>query len=94
MSEIKSQTGLYAGDKIRIEGHWGNVYIRRVELFRDCLGVFLTQSDRNAGDFTPLCELYGFGAGSSNEYEPNHGQYVANPVALFSQVPSDTPEQE
>ena len=89
-----SQTGLYVGDKIMIDGNWGRVYIRRVEMFRDCLGVFLSQSQRNAGEFTPLCEMYGHGAGSSEGYESNHGPYVKDPVALWSQVPPDTAEEE
>lgn len=91
---MESQTGLYEGDKIRIEGNWGRYYIRRVERFRDCLGVFLTESARRAGDFTPLCNMYGHGAGSSNGYESNFGAYVKDPVSLWSQVPSTTPEYE
>lgn len=90
----KSQTGLYVGDKIKIEGCWGSHYVRRVELFRDCLGVFLSNSHRNTGDFTPLCQMYGHGAGSSTGYEPNHGEYVKDPVALWMQVPRSTPEEE
>jgi len=93
MPENLERTGLYVGDKIRIDGNWGIVYIRRVEMFRDCLGVFLSDASRRMGRFTPLCEMYGHGAGSSHGYEPNHGEYVKNPVALWSQVPSDTPEQ-
>jgi hypothetical protein len=93
MPENLERTGLFAGDKIRIEGNWGRVYIRRVEVFRDCLGVFLSDQARTMGKFTPLCDLYGFGAGSSHGYMSNHGEYVKNPVALWAQVPSDTPEE-
>ncbi len=87
----KSQTGLYVGDKIRIEGNWGMVSVCEVEMFRDCLGVFLDGRKRAAGEFTPLCNLYGYGAGSEAGYISNHGEYIKNPVALWAQVPRDTP---
>ena len=80
------QTGLYVGDRIRIEGSWGSTYDLTVEMFRDCLGVFMTDAHRQAGDFTPLCELYGHGAGSERGYISNYGEYVKNPVALWMQL--------
>jgi hypothetical protein len=58
-----------------------------VEKFRDCLGYFETEQHRTAGHFTPICELYGFGAGSENSYLANHGEYIKNPVALWMQLP-------
>lgn len=93
-NQTNSQTGLYVGDKIRIDGAYGRIYVRRVEKFRDCLGVFLSESCRRSGDFSPLCNMYGHGAGSSAAYEPNHGEYVKDPVALWAQVHPDTPEEE
>ena len=90
----ESQTGLHAGDRIRLEGQWGAYYISEVELFRDCLGVFLSTAHREAGQFTPLCELYGPGAGSEDRYISNFGTYTMNPVAQWAQVPKDTPLEE
>lgn len=84
---MSEQTGLYVGDRIRIEGQWSNSFSLTVEMFRDCLGVFLTDQHRTAGKFTPLCELYGFGAGSANGYISNFGEYIKNPVAEWMQLP-------
>ena len=81
-----SQTGLYEGDRIMLEGTWGHTYKLTVERFRDCLGVFLTDQHRQAGDFTPLCSLYGHGAGSEAGYISNFGEYTKNPVALWAQI--------
>jgi len=81
------QTGLYEGDRIKISGNWGVTYECTVEMFRDCLGVFLEPRHREMGKFIPLCELYGHGAGSSTEYMPNFGEYIENPVALWMQLP-------
>lgn len=89
--EIKSQTGLYEGDRIRIEGNWGAEYDCTVERFRDCLGVFKTDEHRMASAFTPLCDLYGYGAGSSTGYISNFGEYVKDPVAMWMQLPPMTP---
>lgn len=61
-----------------------------VELFRDCLGVFLEPQHREMGRFTPLCNLYGHGTGSSNGYMPNFGEYTKNPVPLWMQLPRAT----
>ena len=83
----ESQTGLYEGDRIQIDGDWGHVFDCTVERFRDCLGVFLSEQHRTAGKFTPLCDLYGHGAGSENGYIGNFGEYVKNPVAQWSQLP-------
>lgn len=84
---MSEQTGLYEGDRIRISGNWGITYDCTVEKFRDCLGVFLEPQHRKMGKFTPLCDLYGFGAGSENAYMANHGEYIKNPVALWMQLP-------
>lgn len=82
----KSQTGLYEGDRIRIEGNWGMTYDCTVERFRDCLGVFLTPDHRKAGHFAPLCNMYGHGSGSSDGYIANYGEYIKDPVALWMQL--------
>lgn len=84
---MESQTGLYEGDRIRLEGEWGATYDCTVERFRDCLGVFLTDNHRQAGNFTPLCYLYGRGAGSSIGYISNFGEYIQNPVPTWMQLP-------
>jgi len=84
---VSEQTGLYVGDRIRLDGQWGEVYECTVEMFRDCLGVFLSDQARTAGRFTPLCDLYGPGAGSKQGYISNYGEYTIDPVALWSQVP-------
>ena len=83
---MSEQTGLYVGDWIRVEGSWGETYDLQVEMFRDCLGVFATDQHRTAGRFTPLCDLYGHGAGSKNGYISNFGEYVENPVAQWMQL--------
>ncbi|MCP4485740.1 MAG: hypothetical protein GY820_00145 [Gammaproteobacteria bacterium] len=85
------QTGLYVGDRIMIEGNWGQQFVREVESFRDCLGVFMSEQHRQAGRFTPLCEMYGFGTGSETGYIGNFGEYVKNSVPLWMQVPKDKP---
>ena len=86
----ESQTGLYEGDRIRLDGCYGHKYDCTVERFRDCLGVFLTDQHREMGDFLPLCEMYGYGAGSENSYMANHGEYVKNPVPLWMQLAPTT----
>lgn len=85
MSE--SQTGLYEGDRIILTLNFGEQRDFTVERFRDCLGVFMSDAAREAGDFTPLCEMYGYGAGSENSYIGNYGEYIKNPVALWMQLP-------
>ena len=86
-----SQTGLYVGDRIRIDGSYGCHAVCEVERFRDCLGVFITRDARAAGDFTPISSLYGFGSGSKKSYIANYGEFVENPVPLWSQVTRDHP---
>jgi hypothetical protein len=84
---MSDATGLVEGDRIRLEGHYGTTNDFTVEKFRDCLGVFWSDAARKAGSFTPLCEMYGHGAGSENSYISNYGEYVKNPVALWMQLP-------
>ena len=80
------ETGLVEGDRIRIEDRFGSED-HTLEVFRDCLGYFETDQHRTAGNFTPVFELYGFGAGSESGYLSNYGEYVKNPVALWMQLP-------
>ena len=88
---MDSQTGLVEGDwiKLTLYPFIGATETKdfRVERFRDCLGIFQSDSARTAGQFTPLCEMYGHGAGSENAYLSNFGEYVKNPVALWMQIP-------
>ena len=81
-------TKLAVGDWIRVEGEWGATYDRPIEEFRQCLGVFLTVKHRKAGQFTPLCNLWGRGAGSEVSYISNFGEYIKNPVALWMNIPA------
>ena len=83
---MSRETGLTEGDQIRIEDRFG-CEDYTLEMFRDCLGYFETDQHRTAGDFTPVCGLYGFGAGSKHGYLGNHGEYIKNPVALWMQLP-------
>ena len=57
-----------------------------VEEFRYCLGIFESDEHRQAGKFTPLCELYGRGPESETKYISNFGEYVTNPVQLFMNI--------
>ena len=84
---MDTQTGLYVGDRIRIEGNWGHTWDCTVERFRDCLGVFLEPQNREMGDFTPLCDLYGRGPESEDRYMPNFGEYFTNQVPTWMQLP-------
>jgi hypothetical protein len=72
------------GDRIRIQrytmGKPSYQTDHTVEEFRYCLGVFLSDSDRTAGNFTPLCNLYEPGPESELKYIPNYGNYYTNLV--------------
>ena len=85
---MESQTGLYEGDRIRLDDCYGHKHDCTVERFRDCLRLFLTDQHRKTGDFLPLCEMYGFGTGSEMSYMSNLGKYVKNPVPLWMQLTS------
>ena len=81
-----------AGDRIRIQLYGFGGYKTEqkdytVELFRYCLGVFLSEQAREAGDFTPLCELYGPGPNSEEKYIPNYGEYITNKVPEWMDIP-------
>lgn len=69
-----------AGNFIRLQHEYGYLMDFVVEEYQFCLGVFMSESHRRAGDFTPLCILYGPGPDSEEQYEPNYGQYKDNLV--------------
>jgi hypothetical protein len=82
-----------AGDKIRmVRRFWGyragtEDFI--VEEFRFCLGIFESEEHRQAGKFTPLCDLYEAGPESETKYIPHFGEYVTNQVPAFMNLPRD-----
>lgn len=79
------------GDKIRVQkyimGHESHQDDYVVEEFRHCLGIFLSGNDREAGRFTPLCELYEPGAESEEMYISNYGNYHTNMVQSWMDLP-------
>ena len=81
-----------AGDKIRLDVGWSGMYTElqdfTVEEFRYCLGIFLSEEHKKAGKFTPLCDLYGAGPESNEEYISNFGSYTSNQVPVFMNIPS------
>ena len=80
-----------AGDKILIDVGWYGMYEElqdfTVEEFKYSLGIFKSDQHRQAGKFTPLCELYGTGPESETKYISNFGEYVTNQVPLFMNIP-------
>jgi hypothetical protein len=58
-----------------------------VEEFRYCLGIFESEQHRQAGRFTPLCDLYERGPDSENSYISNFGEYYTNPVQAWMDIP-------
>lgn len=79
-----------AGDRIRLDVGWGGMYQDfqdfTVEEFRFCLGIFKTEQHREAGKFTPLCELYEAGPESQSKYISNFGEYITNEVPRFMNI--------
>jgi hypothetical protein len=75
-----------AGDRIRVITRYGTED-HTVEEFRFCLGVFLSDAHRQAGDFTPLCELYEPGPESEERYISNYGSYHTNQVPAWADIP-------
>lgn len=79
------------GDKIRVTtycmGYPDGFEDYTVEEFRHCLGIFRSNEDRTAGNFTPLCYLYEAGPGSEKKYISNYGEYVSNMVQGWSDLP-------
>ncbi len=79
------------GDKIRIQKYIMGTPSHQedyvIEEFRYCLGIFLSEDDRTAGNFTPLCELYEHGTESKEEYISNYGSYYTNKVQSWMDIP-------
>ena len=82
-----------AGDKIRLTRYIAGCSCGTgdftVEEFRYCLGIFLSDSNRKAELFTPLCELYGNGPESESGYISNWGEYMTNQVPSWMDLPRD-----
>lgn len=72
-----------SGDRIRLKSYMVGLEDFTVEEFRFCLGIFESSQHRKAGAFTPLCELYGRGPDSEDEYISNFGEYTTNMVPSF-----------
>lgn len=84
--EFEGRCKLAVGDRIRLELRYGTEDFT-VEEFRQCLGIFLDDKHREAGNFTPLCDLWGHGTGSESGYIGNYGEFVKNPVPLWMNLP-------
>lgn len=82
-----------AGDRIRIQTYYrgskDELIDYTVEEFRHCLGIFETDQDREAGRFTPLCEIYEPGPESEEKYIPNYGSYTSNLVQAWMDLPPE-----
>lgn len=78
-----------AGDRIRVFSAWGGTRDFTVKEFRYCLGVFASTQHREAGVFTPLCELYERGPDSEDGHIPNFGKYYTNPVQAWMDIPRE-----
>jgi hypothetical protein len=76
-----------AGQKIKLDigcrGMFSNWEVFEIEEFRHCLGVFQSDEHRQAGVFTPLCELYCEGPESKQVYISNFGEYMTNQVPAW-----------
>jgi hypothetical protein len=80
-----------AGDKIRVftyvMGHPCGTKNFTVEKFRHCLGIFETVAHKQAGRFTPLCDLFEPGPESKKRYISNFGEYDTNQVQAWMDIP-------
>ena len=80
-----------AGDRIRVDMGWEGMYSDyqdfTVENFRYCLGIFASDQHREAGKFTPICDMYERGPESKTLYICNFGEYTSNLVQGFSNLP-------
>jgi hypothetical protein len=56
---------------------------------RQTFGVFWSEEAREAGDLTPLCDLYIPAEDSETEYIPNYGEYDTKMVPCWTVVPED-----
>jgi hypothetical protein len=75
-----------AGDKILIKWHNGlyedeNVF--EVVFFRFALGFFESEEAKEAGNFTPLCDVYKKSEKSTQEYISNYGEYISNKIPAW-----------
>lgn len=70
---------MQVGDRIRVQkyimGKPAYTDDYTVEEFRYCLGIFLSEDDRIASNFTPLCELYEPAPDAVQGYIGNYGEY-------------------
>lgn len=85
------------GDRIRVQ-HYCTGYLSgtkdyTVEKFRFCLGVFLTPQDREAQNFTPLCDLYEPAPDNVKSYIPNYGSINTKYVQSFMNLPKEQREE-
>ncbi len=76
------------GNKIRVFESFGGTLDLTVEEFRHCLGVFVSETHREAGEFIPLCDLYEPGCDSKIEYISNFGEYTSNKVQGWMDLPT------
>ena len=80
-----------AGDRIKVDVGWAGMYSDwesfTVEEFRFCLGIFASDDHRQAGKFTPLCEIYCNGPESESKYIGNFGEYRTNQVPAWCDIP-------
>ena len=81
---------MQVGDKIRVStyfmGKQTGTKDLLIEEFRFCLGVFESPIARQAGHFTPLCDLYESGPDSETKYIPNYGEYQTNMVQAWMDI--------
>ena len=75
------------GDRIRVFNIYGDTFDYTVEEFRYCLGIFASDEHREAGSFTPLCDLYEAGAESEKKYISNFGEYTSDKVQAWMDIP-------
>jgi len=75
------------GDRIRVFLRYGDTEDFTVEMFRHCLGIFLSKQHREAGVFKPLCDLYEPGSESESKYISNFGAYNSNLVPTWMDIP-------
>jgi hypothetical protein len=79
-----------AGNRIRVNvgnGMYDDWQDFTVEEFRFCLGIFLSDESREAGHFTPLCDIYCDGPESEGDYISNFGSYRTNQVPAWCDIP-------
>lgn len=80
-----------SGDTIRVftwrmGNHVGQPEDFIVEEFRYCLGIFMSDEDRQACKFTPLCDLYEKGPELKRRYIANYGEYYTNQVQAWMDI--------